>query len=99
MSLNKTQIGYLKKLGHALKPVVIVGQHGLTEGVFNEIDLSLETHELLKVRLNAGDRDERQSMVTLICDKTHSELVQRIGHVAVLFRRNADNPKIALPKG
>ncbi len=99
MPLNKTQVGHLKKLAHALKPVVIVGQHGLTEGVFNEINLSLDTHELLKVRLNAGDRDERQAMLTLICEKTNSELVQRIGHVAVFFRRNADNPKVALPKG
>jgi len=99
MSLNKTQIGHLKKLAHALKPIVIVGQHGLTEGVVNEINLSLDTHELLKVRLNAGDREERQGMLALICDKTSSELVQRIGHVAVFFRRNSDNPKIALPKG
>jgi len=98
MSLNKTQVGHLKKLAHAMKPVVIVGQHGLTDGVINEIDLSLDTHELLKVRLNAGDREERQEMLTSICEKTRSELVQRIGHVAVFFRRNTESPKIALPK-
>jgi len=69
MSLNKTQIGHLKKLAHALKPIVIVGQHGLTEGVVNEINLSLDTHELLKVRLNAGDREERQGMLAHIREK------------------------------
>jgi len=58
MPISKKQRLHLKGLAHHLNPVVIVGQHGLTEGVLNETSLTLETHELIKMRINAGDRIE-----------------------------------------
>lgn len=96
MSLTKKQIRQLKSLVHHLNPVVIVGQNGLTEGVFNELDITLETHELIKVRLNAGDREARQAMIEQICNRCNTELVQTIGHVAAFFKRNPDKPVITL---
>ena len=97
MSITEKQKRHLKKLAHSLKPVVMVGQNGLTDGVYNELDAALETHELVKVRINAGDREERMEMLDGICKKTGSVLVQRIGHVAIFFRRNPKKPKIVIP--
>ncbi|MDC7219207.1 MAG: ribosome assembly RNA-binding protein YhbY [Spirochaetales bacterium] len=98
MPLTKKQIRQLKSLVHHLNPVVIIGQNGLTDAVFNEIDITLNTHELVKIRLNAGDRDERQTMIDAICNQCHAELVQSIGHVAAFYRANPDNPVIALTR-
>jgi len=96
MPLTKKQIRQLKSLVHHLNPVVIIGQNGLTDAVFNELDITLNTHELIKVRLNAGDREERREMIGNICDRCGAELVQSIGHVAAFFRRNTDKPVISL---
>lgn len=96
MPLTKKQIRQLKSLVHHLNPVVIIGQNGLTEAVFNELDVTLNTHELIKVRLNAGGREERREMISNICDRCGTELVQSIGHVAAFFRRNPDRPIISL---
>ncbi|MET0012916.1 MAG: ribosome assembly RNA-binding protein YhbY [Sedimenticola sp.] len=99
MPLSNPQKRHLKGLAHSLKPVVMVGQHGLTEGVFNELEIALDTHELIKVRISAGDRDERDEMLTVLVEKSSAELVQRIGNIAVLYRHNPKKPKIVLPKG
>jgi len=98
MPLTENQKRQLRKLGHTLKPVVMIGANGLTEGVVNEIDLSLEHHELIKVKVGAGDRDVRDEMITGFCDSTRAELVQRIGNIALIFRRNTKQPKIHLEK-
>lgn len=97
MPITKKQKRHLKSLVHHLKPVVIVGQHGLTDGVLAELELTLETHELIKVRVNAADKEERKVMLNNICEKTGSELVDSIGHVAAFYRRHPDKPKISLP--
>jgi len=98
MSLNKTQRNHLRKLAHSLKPVVIIGQAGLTENIITEIDSSLEHHELIKVRLNATDKAARQQMIDTILEQTRAELVQAIGHICAIYRR-AEKPHINLPKG
>lgn len=82
----------LKAKAHALKPVVMTGQHGLTPAVLNEIGLALDHHELIKVRVNAADRDERGEMIEDIRRETHAELIQAIGHVVTLYRKNRDKP-------
>ena len=97
MPITKKQRLQLKRLAHHLTPVVIVGQQGLTDGVLNETALTLETHELIKVRINAGDRLQRDEMVNRIVEKTGAELVQTIGHIAVLYLRHPEKPKIRLP--
>lgn len=84
----------LRKLAHHRKVIVIIGQHGLTDNVMTEIDHALEAHELVKIRINAGEREERNGMIDRIAQQTHSDVVQRIGHIGVFFRR-ADKPRIA----
>ena len=95
--LDNRQKRYLKALAHDRKPVVIVGDKGLTSAVVNEIHLALDHHELIKVRLNAKDRETRAQMITQLCQILEAELVQRVGHVAALFRRNPQASRIQLP--
>ena len=96
MSLSTRHRRKLRQLGHARKPVVIVGGQGLHEAVHAEIDGALAHHELIKVRVNAGDRDERDAMIASICSNSGAELVQRVGHVALLYRRHPEQPRIKL---
>jgi len=88
MSITEKQRRHLKALAHHLKPVVIVGQAGVTQAVLDEIGISLDSHELIKVKVNAGDRDERQQMIEQISERTQARLVHTVGHVAVLYRPN-----------
>lgn len=87
MILPQKQLKQLRKLAHHKKVVVIVGQHGITDNVMAEIDQALDAHELLKIRVNAEDREERNSMIDRIAQQTTAQVVQRIGHVAVLYRQ------------
>jgi RNA-binding protein len=80
----------LRAKAHALKPIVITGQAGVTEAVLNEINLGLDHHELIKVRVNAEDREQRKERSGQICEKTGAELIQSIGHVITLYRQNPD---------
>lgn len=96
MPLSKPQKSQLRALGHHLKPVVWVGQHGLRDTVLAEIDQALDAHELIKVKL-AAERETRSDMAAQICTKTGAEAVHSIGQIIVLFRRNQERPKIALP--
>jgi RNA-binding protein len=98
MQLTDYQKKKLRRLAHGLKPVVMIGAAGLTDNIVREIDSSLEYHELIKLRVSAEDRQDRDQMINSICEQTKAELVQRIGHIAVLFRRNAQKPKISLKK-
>lgn len=96
MILTKSQIKYLRSLGHTLKPVVMIGQNGLTENVMTEIVNALEHHELIKLKLNVGDRQVRDEALLKIIEETRSSLIQQIGNMAVLFRRNPQNTVISL---
>ena len=97
MPLSKSQQKHLKSLAHKLDPVVRVGQHGLSEGLLAELDIALAQHELLKLKLSVGDRELRDKMIGELCEHSGAELVQRIGNVAVLYRRNPEQQKITLP--
>ena len=96
MSLPERHRRKLRKLGHERKPVVIVGGQGLRDSVLAEIDGALAHHELIKVRVNAGDRETRDAMITTICTTSGAQLVQRVGHVALLYRANPEQPRIRL---
>lgn len=97
MSITDKQRRHLRGLAHHLKPVVMVGQKGLTEGVFNELDIALESHELVKLRISSADREQRQEMIAALNRQSGSELIQTIGQIAVLYRRHPKEPKIKLP--
>ncbi len=97
MPLPEPHKRHLRKLGHHLKPVVIVGQSGVTEAVLAEIDASLLHHELIKLRINAAQREQRADMAKLICERLAAQAVHAIGHTVLIFRRNPDRPRIVLP--
>jgi RNA-binding protein len=84
----------LRAIGHRLSPVVIVSK-GLTDGVVAEIDRALTDHELIKIRINAADREEKQALTADICKKLDAELIQMAGHIALVFRA-ALKPKAEL---
>jgi RNA-binding protein len=77
----------LKSEAHSLKPVVIIGQHGLTDAVLAEIELALDYHELIKIKIRA-ERAERQLISEKIHTRTGAELIQSIGQIAVIYRLN-----------
>ena len=96
MPLSEHHRRHLRKLAHHLKPVVIVGNAGLTENVLTEIDVALAHHELIKVKINAADKSERQAIIDKISEQTAAGWVLSIGHIAG-FYRPAEKPKIVLP--
>ncbi|MBN1378966.1 MAG: ribosome assembly RNA-binding protein YhbY [Gammaproteobacteria bacterium] len=94
MPLTQKQKKTLRNLAHELKPVVMIGQHGLTDSVLNEIELSINHHELIKIKVNAGDREQRAAFIEQIAEHTQSELIHKVGHMAVFYRRNPDRKQI-----
>lgn len=98
MPLTKNQSKFLKARCHALKPVVMLGQKGLTEEVLNELEIALDHHELVKIKLSVDDRELRQKLIEEICEKSNSEKVQSIGKTVSVYRQNTKKPVIELPK-
>lgn len=96
MTLTAKQKSHLRSLAHKLKPVVMIGNAGVTENVIHEIDNSLSHHELIKVRISGMDRDDRTETANGLCKDTNSELINIIGHIAVLYRAGK-KPQIKLP--
>jgi RNA-binding protein len=74
-----------KAQAHTLNPVVMIGQAGLTGAVLAEIELALNSHELIKVRIRA-EREERKKLSEKICQDTGAALVQCIGQITVIYR-------------
>jgi len=97
MSLSERQRKHLRRLAHPLAPVVMVGAAGATDGVVAELDHALTAHELVKVSARLADRARREQALAGLAARTASELVQRIGHVGVFYRRRAGLPKIVVP--
>jgi RNA-binding protein len=97
-ALSNPQKRYLRGLAHDLKPVLLVGAKGVTPAVLAELDLALDQHELLKVRVSANDRDEREAWIAELVEGSQASLAGRIGHVAILYRRRRDNPLVILPR-
>ena len=86
--ITNKQRRWLKGEAHALKPVVMIGQAGLTAAVLAELELALDHHELLKVKVSAGDRESRDALIAPMVEQTGATLVTRIGNIAVLYRAN-----------
>jgi RNA-binding protein len=80
-------------MGHNLKPVILVGAGGLSESLLEEFDRSLEHHELMKVKISLGDRDQRDAALQQLCERSNAELVQRVGNVGLLFLKKPRNSR------
>lgn len=98
-ALSNAQKRYLRGLAHTLKPIILVGAKGVTAPLIAELNLALEQHELLKVKVAAEDRDARDAWLADLVARADASLVGRIGHTAVLYRRSKEKPLVILPKG
>lgn len=80
----------LKAQAHHLKPVILLGNKGLTEAVVAETNIALMSHELIKVKINGAEKEDRLAMANDLCHQLHAELVQMIGNTAILYRKNVE---------
>ena len=96
MTLTGKQKNYLRGLAHSKHPIVSIGGKGLTEAVLKELDLALQQHELVKIKLPGNDKSEKAELMERITALSGSESVQLIGGVGVVYRA-AEEPKITLP--
>ena len=87
--MNSVDKKKLRAEAHTLKPVVMIGQSGLTAAVLAELEQTLNSHELIKVKIRA-ERNERKQISEKICTNTGAELIQTIGQIAVIYRLNPD---------
>ena len=94
--LNSKQITFLRSESHAMNPVVQIGLKGLTESVLKEIDINLNAHELIKIKVQNNDKIERQDTMAAICEKLGAEPINHIGKLIVIFRANTKT-KISFP--
>ena len=96
--MNSKQISYLRGLAHNLNPVVMIGNNGLSESVIKEIEVNLNAHELIKIKVMGDDRALRTQMLADICSQTNAIAVHHIGKQLVVYRKSADKPKIVIPQ-
>lgn len=98
LALTAAQNRFLRGQAHGLKAMLQVGGKGVTDAVVAEVEGALEHHELIKVKVAAADREERDALIRALVERADAALVQRIGHVAVLYRPNSEKRQIVLPR-
>jgi RNA-binding protein len=97
-TLTGKQRQFLKGLAHALSPIVRVGKGGVTEAVIAETRKSLDSHELIKVRIDVDESAERKSLAEHLAGATEAHLAGTIGKIAILYRERDEEPEIKLPQ-
>ena len=97
MELSERQRKYLRGLGHALSPVLLMGNAGLTPAVIAEATRALHDHELIKVKFRGAERAARDAGLAELASSTQSIMVHRIGHTALYYKRRNDRPGIVIP--
>lgn len=97
LNLTPGQRRFLRAQAHSLNPVVLIGDAGLTEAVMKEIERSLNSHELIKIKVAGGDHKQREEMLAEICNTLEAAPAQHIGKTLVIYKA-AQKPKIVLPK-
>ena len=98
MDITERQKKFLRRAAHNLKPVISIGDKGVTPALLKELDRALEHHELIKLRIRSGDRDARNASIAELVATTGAVLISRVGNIAALYRPQRKNPKIVLPK-
>ncbi len=96
-TITPSQRRALRARAHDLNPVVSISQKGLTEAVLKEIDRSLTAHELIKIRVYATEREQREALLAELCGALNAAPVQHIGHLLVVWRANPAVPEAAAP--
>jgi RNA-binding protein len=97
MLLSEKQKKHLRRLAHPLRPLVMLGNAGLTDAVVGELDRALADHELVKVSARVGERTARDATLEELARRTQASMVQRIGHVGVFYRRAKGLAKVLIP--
>ena len=101
VALKGFQKKFLKGLAHGLKPVVFIGQKGVTANLIDAIQDALEAHELIKVKfVEMKDKQQKVNLAETLAARANCQLVGMIGHIAILFRQQTDPEKcnIHLPQ-
>jgi RNA-binding protein len=100
-TLKGFQRTYLRGLAHGIKPVVLVGQQGVSDGIVQSVEEALQRHELIKLKfIDFKEKDRKTAMAAAIEEKTDCEMVGMIGHTGIFYRAHHDpeKRKIVLPK-
>lgn len=95
--LNPERIRSLRARAHSLKPVILIGQHGVTDAVMAELSRALDAHELIKIRFRGAERELRAAEIERICTTMQADFVSSIGGTAVLYRENPSVPSTPAP--
>ena len=98
MKLSERQKKFLRRQAHNLKPVISMGDKGITDALVKELSGTLEHHELIKIKVRTGDRDSRDEAIQQIVESSGAILISRVGNIATLYRPRKKDPKIVLPK-
>ncbi len=86
LDITSQERSALRAAAHPLRPVVLIGDRGLSESVLKEIELNLNAHQLIKVRVAGEDRDARNAMLETICDTLSCALVHHLGKTLIIYR-------------
>lgn len=95
--LTPKQRAHLTSLAHHKKPVVLLGQRGLTEAIVKETDHALLAHELIKVKMRGAE--DLEGDAASLADQCRAEVVAIRGSIVMLYRAHPDEPRLALPRG
>ena len=97
MNLSEKQKKHLRGLAHRLSPVSWLGTAGITAPFLAELDATLKHHELIKLKVAATNRADRDQAIESVVVQTGATLIKRIGNVAVLYRPAPAGPRLELP--
>lgn len=95
-NLTGKQRRHLRSLGHPLKPIVQVGQKGVSDGLIENLQQALLDHELVKVKVH--DSDEMEPVAQELHARTDAQLAQKIGKILLFYKPHPEDPTIRLPK-
>lgn len=96
MTLSAADKKHYRTIAHNLNPVVMIGDKGLTDSLMDELFRALRDHELIKIKIAVGDRDDRAQLIEQILQTTQAEMVQKIGKIIVILRKNPKaKPKLS----
>lgn len=90
ITMNSAEKQALRARAHHLKPVIWVGAKGLTPPLVNETNLALDAHELIKVKLNGLEKEDKKPFIVELCTSLGAELIQLLGNIAIIYRKKVD---------
>jgi len=94
--LNSKQKQELKRLAHSMKAIIMIGKKGLSENLTKELEAALLAHELVKIKFLESAAEDQEAFVETLSKQVKAELVENRGHIATLYRRHPEKPKIEI---